>query len=104
MTNAEMTNAEPSPTADDLARYVIQRPNGCWIWTGPVHAKGQPIVYAGRRNGNAVYVMARRAALYLWRPGLRATPRAFAVAMCGEPLCVCPDHLTWARGSHVASR
>jgi hypothetical protein len=71
------------------ARCTIDA-NGCWVWTGFIHAKG----YGGTSYRNKGMKLHR--AMYLAVHGVTLTPHQFVCHLCDVPACCNPDHLVLA--------
>lgn len=64
-------------------KHVLFRWEGCWDWTGKVHADGYGI---GPHN--------KPAHIWSYEKHYGKAPRDMTIAItCGNPLCVCPMHL-----------
>lgn len=66
--------------------FTPEPTTGCWLWTGPVNAYGYPVF-----NGDGRQEMAHRWAFRAFGGRLRG--KQTVDHLCGQPLCVNPEHL-----------
>ncbi len=75
------------PTDERFQRYVVEKPNGCWEWTGWIDVDG----YGGFRNDNGTSCKAHR-----WSYEYHRGPIAPGLTidhLCRNRRCVNPEHL-----------
>jgi len=83
---------QPEPLIDFFWRHT-QKGDGCWLWTGPRHAKGYGAFRWNRRS-----YLAHRVS-YELLVGEIPIDRPHVCHRCDVPLCVNPAHLFL--GSHL---
>lgn len=85
----------PTPSLDRLLAKVVQ--GECWIWIGAVTSSGTPSCSFQGRGRSARQVF--------YGQFVGGIPEGLVVVpMCGQPLCLRPEHLQAATRSEVASR
>lgn len=87
------TRAPNNATYVERAKlHSVQQPNGCWDWFGCV-SSGVPRV--GRRSSDRRRGPINIRVALLEEIGPRPEWAYAAIAACGNPLCVNPEHLQW---------
>lgn len=64
----------------------VEKTDGCWRWTGPLHAFGYGLIWRGGNNVGAHRIS--------WEIHVGPIPDGlFVLHRCDNPPCVRPDHL-----------
>lgn len=80
-------------TWDRLLPHIVKQDNGCWLWTGGLHASEwgvRPFARAGVYGMESVEHIV--CCLHRGRP----PPRCTAKRVCETIGCVAPEHIVWS--------